>query len=89
MVIKCICINCEFYLNCWINKALVNFPKYYNELTKIKKDLLLKPNVNSLLFLPTTLLIQLNINSIHYKSEPDIIFCDSFVEKPGKWIIRN
>ena len=27
------------------------------------------------------------LNSENYKAEPDIIFCDSFIEKPGNWII--
>ena len=31
--------------------------------------------------------IQLNINHKNNIREPDIIFCDGFVEKPGNWLM--
>jgi len=85
MIVKCICINCEFYLSCWINSALKNFPLNYRSLIMSKINS--KKNVKRILiYLPTLVIIQLNINSKNYKSEPDIIFCDSFIEQPGNWI---
>lgn len=87
MIIKCICINCEFYFTCWINNASANFPMYYKSLTNFKKIRFIGTKYNSLSFLPTFIHIQLNMNSENYKAEPDIIFCDSFIEKPGNWII--
>jgi len=86
MILQCICINCEFYLTCWINLALSNFPLNYSTLIESRKVKSLRLEHNSLIDLPTFLLIQLNINSKNYKAEPDIIFCDSFIEKPGNWI---
>lgn len=86
MIIKCICINCEFYLSCWINKSLFNFPVNYGILIRKKKSKFFKEGYKSLTYLPTLLIIQLHIHSNVHKIEPDIVFCDAFVEKPGSWI---
>lgn len=83
----CICINCKFYSTCWINNALVNFPKNYvnliNNLRNLKKVNLYKQDNT---YIPTMLDIQLNVNQKNLGREPDIIFCDSFIEKPGSWL---
>jgi len=90
MITKCICINCEFYLSCWIAKSLENFPKNYRYLTSPSHSTnAFNYNGHDPKYLPTLLLIQLNINSKTYKAEPDIIHCDSFVEQPGNWINLN
>lgn len=83
----CICINCKFYSTCWINKALLNFPKNYIKLTNNVRSLKkLKLNKPHAIYIPTMLEIQLNISQKNLGREPDIIFCDSFIEKPGKWL---
>nr|YP_009550701.1 hypothetical protein Ycf34 [Eustigmatophyceae sp. Chic 10/23 P-6w]QAA11646.1 hypothetical protein Ycf34 [Eustigmatophyceae sp. Chic 10/23 P-6w] len=82
----CICINCEFYLSCWINKSLENFPANYIWLNKWNKINKCKLEEEDFRYLPTFLRIQLNISPRTYKSEPDIIHCDSFLEQPGNWI---
>jgi len=87
MTIKCICINCEFYLSCWINTAFKNFPKSHNKLKQKKKTYKLLQKTDFLSYLPAFLYIQLNINKKNYILEPDIIFCDSFMEKPGNWLL--
>lgn len=84
----CICVNCQFYSSCWINDCLMNFPQTYLALI----NNIVNPNttINSnkwLIYLPVTLDIQLNINPINYNREPDIIYCDAFIEKPGSWLI--
>jgi hypothetical protein len=87
MITLCICINCEFYLSCWINKSLENFPASYILLNKGSvRTNTLKSKEHSFSYLPAFLLIQLNISSKSYKSEPDIMYCDSFIEQPGNWI---
>jgi hypothetical protein len=32
--------------------------------------------------------IQLNVSQKNLGREPDVIFCDSFVETPGKWLYQ-
>lgn len=81
----CICINCKFYSTCWINNALANFPRYYEILDK-KIRSVKKNNKIIEIYLPVMLEIQLNVKSKDYRREPDIIFCDAFIEKPGSWI---
>nr|YP_009550558.1 hypothetical protein Ycf34 [Eustigmatophyceae sp. Bat 8/9-7w]QAA11496.1 hypothetical protein Ycf34 [Eustigmatophyceae sp. Bat 8/9-7w] len=85
----CICINCSFYSTCWINKALLNFPKNYvnliNNVRNLEKIKLSKLNDT---YIPIMLEIQLNVNQKNLVREPDIIFCDSFVEMPGKWLCQ-
>ena len=83
----CICINCKFYSTCWINNALVNFPKNYinliNNVRNLEKvNLYEQDNI----YIPTMLEIQLNVNRKNLGREPDVIFCDSFIEKPGRWL---
>lgn len=83
----CICINCKFYSTCWINSALVNFPQNYVNLVNNVRNLeKIKLNKQINTYIPTTLEIQLNVNQKNLGREPDIIFCDSFIEKPGKWL---
>ena len=85
MFVLCICINCKFYHSCWINFGLINFPLTKKELTtKISNKQYVK-------YLPTNLIINLELYvsttlDIN-KREPDIIFCDAFVEKPGNWLL--
>jgi len=87
VILQCICINCKFYLGCWINNSLFNFPINYEILIRSKKkSKLFKQRYNTLTYLPTLLIIQLNINSKVHKIEPDVVFCDAFIEKPGSWI---
>lgn len=83
----CICINCKFYYTCWINDALINFPKSYNTLINNFRNFK-KVNLPKQIkiYIPTMLEIQLNVNQKTLEREPDIIFCDSFIEKPGKWL---
>ena len=84
----CICINCKFYSTCWINNALLNFPQNYENLRdNIKNFKRIRVNQNSYFYLPIMLEIQLNINHKNNRREPDIIFCDGFVEKPGNWLM--
>ena len=83
----CICINCKFYSTCWINKALLNFPKNYAKLIDNIRNLeKLKLNKQYTNYIPIMLEIQLNISQKNLGREPDIIFCDSFIETPGKWL---
>lgn len=83
----CICINCKFYYTCWINGALTNFPQNYKSLIINVRNLeKVKLYQQTNIYIPTMLKIQLNINQKNLDREPDIIFCDSFIEKPGKWI---
>ena len=84
----CICVNCQFYSNCWINDGLMNFPLNYQTLIdNIVAPNKIKDNKKLLIYLPVTLDIQLNVNSINYSREPDIIYCDAFIEKPGSWLM--
>ena len=83
----CICINCKFYYTCWINDALTNFPQNYKSLIiNIRNLEKAKLYQQTNIYIPTMLEIQLNINQKSLDREPDIIFCDSFIEKPGRWI---
>ena len=80
----CICINCKFYHSCWINFGFTNFPSSKNELNiQVKNKKYVK-------YLPTNLVINLELylstSSNINKREPDIIFCDAFMEEPGNWI---
>ena len=83
----CICINCKFYSTCWINIALINFPENYLTLINNVRNLeKVKLNKQPSIYIPTMLEIQVNVNQKNLGREPDIIFCDSFIEKPGKWL---
>lgn len=81
----CICINCKFYSTCWINYALINFPRYYQILGEKLRSFEKTPQTIEI-YLPFMLEIQLNINSKNRRREPDIIFCDAFIDEPGYWI---
>lgn len=84
----CICVNCQFYSSCWINDGLINFPKnYLNLINNTVTPNKTKDSNKLLIYLPVSLDIQLNINSINYNREPDIIYCDAFIEKPGRWLM--
>jgi len=39
-------------------------------------------------YIPIMLDIQLNVSQKNLGREPDVIFCDSFVETPGKWLYQ-
>lgn len=83
----CICINCKFYSTCWINNALINFPRnYINLISNVRNLEKIKLHEQSNIYIPTMLEIQLNVNQKNLGREPDIIFCDGFLEKPGKWL---
>nr|YP_009550979.1 hypothetical protein Ycf34 [Eustigmatophyceae sp. Ndem 8/9T-3m6.8]QAA11918.1 hypothetical protein Ycf34 [Eustigmatophyceae sp. Ndem 8/9T-3m6.8] len=86
----CICINCKFYPTCWINNALLNFPQNYKKLMEnIIKFKKVKKENNSQFYIPIMLKIQLNINPKTNMREPDIIFCDGFIERPGNWLAKK
>jgi hypothetical protein len=85
-MLTCICINCGFYSSCWINNALLNFPINYQILKNNISDKIRKDNI-TVKYIPIMLQIRLNVNLSDTFREPDIIFCDGFLEKPGRWLI--
>ena len=79
----CICINCEFYKKCWINKGLNKIPKVYTN-TSLKLNLSRKDNImiSDNLFLKIFLNIFLKKQNYEY----DVIECEGFCENPGQWL---
>ena len=79
----CICINCEFYKKCWINKGLNKIPKVYTN-TSLKLDLSKKDIaiISNKLFLKIFLNIFLKKQNYEY----DVIECEGFCENPGQWL---
>lgn len=81
--IMCICINCEFYKKCWINKGLNKIPKVYSNnyfrlgLSKKKIN-----NISNKIFFK----IFLNIFLKNQNYEFDVIECEGFCENPGHWL---
>ena len=82
----CICINCDFYKKCWINKGLNKIPKVHtatflrlnlNNSSKNKTKL-----IQNKLFLK----IFLNMFKKRENYEFDVIECEGFCEKPGQWL---
>lgn len=83
----CICINCEFYKKCWINKGLNKIPKVYNN-TSLKLNLTnLDKKEITLLSNKLFLKIFLNIFLKKQNYEFDVIECEGFCENPGQWLI--
>ena len=85
-MLTCICINCSFYSTCWINNALLNFPTNYQILKNHISDKIIEKDFR-VKYLPIMVQIKLNVNLLDSFREPDIIFCDGFLEKPGKWLV--
>lgn len=79
----CICINCEFYKKCWINKGLNKIPKIYTD-SYLKLNLDKGKNItrSSKVFLK----IFLNIFRKKQNYEFDVIECNGFCENPGQWL---
>lgn len=82
----CICINCEFYNLCWINKGLNKIPKVYTN-TSLKINLLTRTKFkyyssqNSLF-----LKVFLNVFTKKQEYEFDVVECEGFCEQPGMWL---
>ena len=79
----CICINCDFYKNCWINKGL-------NKLPKDKKTLILNfsSNLSFPINQPSNIDLKIFMNIFKYRLiyEFDVIECEGFCESPGSWL---
>jgi hypothetical protein len=86
----CICINCNFYRTCWINKGLLNYPSnyvyFYNNWQNLYELIKLGTVNNSTTYVMPLLHIELNINLQNSNREADIVFCDTFIENPGNWL---
>lgn len=82
----CICINCEFYKICWINKGLKKIPKVFTN-TNLKLDFKTKSKRN---YYPTQdsvfLKVFLNVFTKKQEYEFDVVECEGFCEQPGMWL---
>ena len=82
----CICINCDFYNNCWIKKGLNKIPKVYTQ-TNLKINLsTISPfksykSLNSIFFK-----VLLNVFAKKQEYEFDVVECEGFCEQPGVWL---
>lgn len=82
----CICINCQFYRNCWIKAGLNKIPKVYTS-TSFKLNFSNNQKFNKKLVQNKIgLKIFLNIFTKKQEYEFDVIECEGFCEKPGAWI---
>nr|YP_010478505.1 hypothetical protein ycf34 [Chlorobotrys sp.]UVI60810.1 hypothetical protein ycf34 [Chlorobotrys sp.] len=84
----CICINCEFSKTCWIKKGITKIPKNYIY-TSLNLTLsnLTPFNINS----RQSLSLKIILNNIisKQKYEFDVVQCQGFCERPGKWLNNN
>lgn len=73
----CICINCRHVHNCTIYKI-------------IQKQHQQKTYSPEIVFIPSDTIINININQSNnlIKFDWDLVECSSFVEEPGKWLLK-
>ena len=84
-MLMCICINCEFYQQCWIKKGLNKLPRVHT-LTPIKVTNELNNKSKNFMYNNIFLKILLNVFTKKQEYEFDVIECEGFCENPGKWI---
>lgn len=82
----CICINCQFYKQCWIKGGLSKIPKIYTK-TSLKLDFYNTQELKHKLIGNQLLLkIFLNVFTKKQEYEFDVIECEGFCEQPGAWL---
>jgi hypothetical protein len=82
----CICINCEFYSICWVNKGLNKIPKVFTN-TNLKLDFNTRPKNNYYLTHNSVYIkVFLNVFTKKQEYEFDVVECEGFCEQPGKWL---
>ena len=79
----CICINCDYYLTCWMQNGIkILKPTDY----KIKNFGLTQKKLP--VFIKTTNVhLNLHFFTNRYIEEYDVNYCENFCENPGKWIL--
>jgi hypothetical protein len=85
----CICINCNFYKSCWINKGLHEIPKNFlkTSLNFNKGCVLFIENEPHIPF-KQSIYLKIILNSFYLKQmfEFDVVECEGFCERPGYWL---